>query len=295
MVDIGPNVVANLSEGLNVMVAKARMVRDQESVMARTCDVQRLAEGTGVAWREVRSERLVAQNITDTTELRNPQQYELNLIEFEPTQIGLNVVLTDRVRRRLDRKAFGVLGGQQSQAMDKKKDTDGLAIIDSAPVSLGGAGQTFVSGFISASTARIRGNNVETGIGQGPLNGVLHPYHITAIEDELKGGIGTYILTPGMTEEVYKQGLVGTTSVGMANIWYAGNMTRDSGNDAKSGVFARNAIVLVEGYSPRSESERWPWYGGGADVAYMYDEYIYGIRRGEWLFEIFAAADDPTG
>lgn len=291
MVDIGPNTVNDLRNGLNTVVASARAVRDFETVMARAVDVQRLAEGQGVSWREVRSERLLAQNITETTELRNPQKYELNLIEFEPTQVGLNVVITDRVKRRLDRKAYSVLGVQMQQAMDKKKDQDGLAILDTF-TSLGGAGSMMTSGLITAATARIRGNSTETGIGQGALNAVLHPFQIKALEDELKAGIGTYILTPGMTEQVYKQGFAGTIS--MANVWYAGNIDVDGSDDAKGGVFARNAIVLVEGYSPRREEDRWPWYGGGADVMYMYDEYIYGTRRSEWAYEIYTDASTPT-
>lgn len=292
MVDVGPNIVANLQEGLNTMVASARFVRDHEAVMVRVVDRQRLAEGSGTSWREVRAERLAAQDITDTTELANPQQYELNLIEIEPTMVGGNVMITDRVKRRLDRKAFAQLGGRLQQAMEKKKDRDGLAQLDAFSTSLAGAGSTITSGHITTAVSRIKGNDTETGMGAGSIHAVLHPYHIKALEDELKAAIGTYEVTSGLTEQVYRRGLEGV--IATANIWNAGNMLRDSSDDAKGAVFAQQAIILVEGFSPRTENKRRPEYGGGADEVFMYDEYKYGERRDEWGFEILADAADPT-
>ena len=60
-------------------------------------------------------------------------------------------------------------------------------------------------------------------------------------------------------------------------------------------MFAQEAIVLVQGRSPRTATIRREDIGGGATVMYLYDEYAYGERSaGNWLFEIIADATAPT-
>ncbi len=73
-----------------------------------------------------------------------------------------------------------------------------------------------------------------------------------------------------------------------------GNITISS-NAAKGGVFSKDALVLVQGHSPRSETERRPAIGGGASAVFLYDEYAYGERSaGNWLYEVISDATTPT-
>jgi hypothetical protein len=79
-----------------------------------------------------------------------------------------------------------------------------------------------------------------------------------------------------------------------AQIYEDGNITVSS-NAAKGGVFAQEAIVIVQGRAPRTATVRREDIGGGATVLYLYDEYAYGERSsGNWLFEIHSDATEPT-
>ena len=83
-------------------------------------------------------------------------------------------------------------------------------------------------------------------------------------------------------------------SVSNAEVYIDGNITIDSSDDAKGGVFSRDALVLVEGMSLRTYNEFDPAYGGGADKVFIYDEYAFGERRDLWGYEVYSDATAPT-
>jgi hypothetical protein len=229
--------------------------------------------------------------ITETTELDNPQQLSDTLLTITPTVTGIHTFITDRVRVRINPKGLAQLGGLAQAAIQRLKDEDGLTAIDGATTSLCGTGTTLASGYISTAVRRISSNVTEPG--NPPYRCVLHGYQIKDIEDELKAGIGTYVVGEGETARVFREGFRG--QVGGAQVFEDGNITIDSTPDAKGGVFAREALILVQGRSPRAVTVRNEKRGGGGDELILYDEYAYGERSaGHWLFEIMSDATTPT-
>jgi hypothetical protein len=105
--------------------------------------------------------------------------------------------------------------------------------------------------------------------------------------------VGTYPIGEGETARVFKEGFRGT--INQASVYIDGNITIDSADDAKGGVFAKEAIILVQGMAPKTETQRRPDIGGGADILYIRDEYAYGERQaGCWLYELYSDATAPT-
>ncbi len=207
------------------------------------------------------------------------------------TKRGIHTVITDRVARRIEPKGFAKLGGLAMNAIQRKKDEDGLAVLDTATTSLCGAGNTLASGYIRAATTRISSNATEPGY--PPFRCVLHGYQIKDLEDEFTAPIGTYPVTEGDTARVFREGWRG--NIASAGIFEDGNITIDSSDDAKGGVFSKDAIILVQGFEPRTETKRMPELGGGANALYIYEEYIYGERStGNWMYEIYSDATSPT-
>lgn len=286
----------SLADSLPTIINSARIVREFEGVMPQLVDRVTLPEGRGLNWDEVSLAQLTAQAITETTVLDNPQQIVDTNFQITPTVIGIQTLITDRVRKRISRNAFGKIGSLAQNAMERKKDDDGLTVLDGATTSLSGTGTTLVSGIVTAGKVRISGNTTEPGM--PPYRCVLHPFQMKDIHDEIVAPVGTYdISAGGLTARVFAQGFEGggfegtISSVGM---FEDGNITISS-NDAKGGVFAKEAIVLVQGFAPRTAPVRREDLGAGADVLYMYDEYAYGERSaGNWLFEILSDATAPT-
>ena len=294
---VGNTITDSLADSIPTMIASARIVREFAGVMPNLVDRQRLDENTGTVWNEVSMSKLSAQAVTESTELDNPQQMEDTLFSITPTVIGVHTVITDRVALRISANAYAQTGSLAQNAIERKKDEDGLTAIDGATTQLGAAGNGLDSGEIAAAAYRITSNTTEPAPANAPINAVHHGFCLKDIDDELiAAGIdqtGGAPLTAGVAVEAYQNRYRGT--IAGARLYEDGNLTIDSLDDVKGGVFSQMALVLVEGRSPYVETKRMPELGGGATALYHYDEYAYAERSsGNWLYEVIADATAPT-
>ena len=280
-----------LADSINTVVAAARIVREFEGVMPQLVDTVTLEEGSGLSWTEVSYAQLTAMAITETTENDNPQQMSDTPFSITPTMVQIHTFISDKVAARISKAGYGKLGALAMNAIQRKKDEDGITVLDGATTSLVGAGSTLTSGHIRAATKRITSNATEPA--KGPIHAVLHGFQIKDVEDEITAGVGTYPITDGLTATVFKDNFSGV--IGTAKIFEDGNITIDSSSDAKGGVFAKEAIVLVQGEKLKQETRREPQRGGGGTSLWITDEYAYGERSsGNWLFELYSDATSPT-
>ena len=286
----GNTTTGSLADSLPTIIASARIVREFEGVMPQLVEKQTLGEGIGLSWNEVSFSQLTAQDITETTELDNPQQLSDSLLTITPTVAGIETVITDRVAARISKNAYAKIGSLAQNAIQRKKDEDGITVLDGFSNSYCGAGSTLTSGHLAAAMALIQGNTSEPA--KPPYRIVLHPYQIHDIEDEIVAGVGTYPVAEGLTARVFSEGFRGMIAGGQ--VYPDGNITIDSGTDAKGGVFAQEAILLVQGRAPRMVAVRAENVGGGATKIYHYDEYAYGERLDTWGVEIYSDATAPT-
>jgi len=290
----GDTITQSLADSLDTVVASARQVREYEGVMPNLVDKVTLSEGTGTSWREISMAALSAQNITETTTLDNPQQMSDTVFSITPTVTGIQTLVTDRVASRINSQSYAQLGSLAQLAIQRKKDEDGLTVLDGATTSLSGAGTTLASGVIAAAAYRISSNATEPG--NPPYRCVLHGFQIKDLYDELTAHIGTAAAgetSAGLTARVFEEGFRG--KIAGVEVYEDGNITIDGSDDAKGGVFAQEAIVMVQGRAPRTATVRREDIGGGATVVYLYDEYAYGERSaGNWLFEVYSDATAPT-
>ena len=294
---VGDTITQSLADSIPTMIASARIVREFAGVMPNLVDRQRLDENTGTIWNEVSMAKLNAQAISETTTLDNPQQMSDTLFSIEPTVVGLHTVITDRVALRISANAYAQTGSLAQNAIERKKDQDGLTAIDGATTALGGA-NALDSGEIAAAAYRITSNTTEPAPANAPIHAVHHGFALKDIDDELiNAGVGITtgegaLLTAGVAVDAYQNRYRGT--IAGARLYEDGNITISS-NLAKGGVFSQMALVLVEGRSPYVETKRMPELGGGATALYHYDEFAYGERSaGNWLYEVQADATAPT-
>lgn len=280
----------SLADSKQLIIDSARIVNEYEGVWSRTTDVTRLDANTGLGWEEISLGQLTAQTVTETTVMDNPQSISDTLFQVTPTMTGINVIVTDRVYRRMPKSVIAKMGPLAQNAVDRKMDEDYLATFATATTTLAGTGATLASGVIDSAVTRIKGNPTERAM--GTIVAVLHPYQIKDIQDEIKSGVGTYTIPAGLTEEVFRRGFEG--SVGGANVYSDGNIAINSIPDARGAVHAREAIVTVKGMDLRSTTRRREEIGGGADEMFIYAEYGHGERSaGNWLYGVLSDATAP--
>jgi len=287
---VGNTTTSSLADSLNKVIAAARNTREYDGVMPQLVDKVTLGKGDGTSWHEVQTNQLTAEAVSETEEYDNPQQITDTLFSITPTVIGCQTILTDRVKLRISGKSFTKLGQLAQQAIQRKKDEDGITVLDGATTSLCGAGVTLASGYIAAAVFRISSNTTEPG--PAPYRCVLHGFQMKDLYDELVVGVGLAPVSEGPTADVFKNGF--KLPIAGCEVYEDGNITPDASDDAKGGVFSKEAIVLVQGRSPWTETER-RQIGGGADSVWVYDEYAYGERSaGNWIYEIYSDATAPT-
>lgn len=290
MANSGYTTTTALSDSLNTVVAEARIVREYEGVMPQLVDKYTLKEGDGLTWNEVALAQLVANAVSESEEYDNAQQLSDTMLSVTPTVAVCQTIITDRVAKRIAKVAYAKLGQLCQNAIQRKKDEDGLTVLDGATTTLCGSGSTLASGHIAAGAARIRGNTTEGA--PDPVRCVLHPYQIKDLYDELVAGVGSYVVNEGPTATVLKSGF--TLPISGVEIYSDGNVPIDGTPDATGGMFAKMGILLVQGRSPWTATER-KQIGGGADSVWLYDEYAYGERSsGNWVYEVKSDATAPT-
>ena len=289
----GETLTTSLTDSLPTVISSARIVREYTGVMVNVVDRVRLGEGIGLSWNEVDMAQLTASAVSESTKLDNPQEMSDTLLTITPSVVGIHTFITDRVGARISSNAFAKLGSLGQNAIQRKKDDDGLTMLDGATTSLGGAGTSGTSGHILAAVSRIYSNATEPAM--GPAHVVAHGFQLKDIQDEIVSGVGTYPIPSGVTAEVFRNGSRMLGTIGAAAVHEDGNITIDSSADAKGGIFAQEAIVLVEGRAPWVETRREPDKGGGGTSVWLYDEYAYGERSsGNWLYEWYTDATAPT-
>lgn len=288
----GYSTTSAVADSLPDMRMSAIIVREYpNNTMLGLVDRVTLGVGVGLSWNEVSYDQLTAQDVTETTKLDNPAQMSDSLLTITPTVTGIHYILTDRVKVRIFSAGLAKMSQLGQNAIERKKDEDLIAQMDGFTTQLAGTGTTLTSGYIHAAKSRITGNTTESAV--GPFYTVLHPYGVKDLLDELVAGVGTYIMGPGRTAETYSAGFSGM--LGGTMVHEDGNIPIDATPDAKGGVFAKAAIVHVQGRAARMVSVRDESIGGGADVIYHYDEYASGERSsGNWGYEIMHNATAPT-
>lgn len=289
---VGMTTTGSLADSLPTWIMSARQIREYEGVMPQLVERQTLGKGLGTAWHEVSFAQMNAQDITENTELDNPQQVSDTDLSITPTVVAIQVRITDRVAARIAKVAYAKMGGLAQNAVERLKDEDGLTVLDSgATTASPGAGATLTSGHIAAAKYNISSNTTEPG--NPPYRCVLHGFQIKDIFDELVAGVGANPVPEGPTARVFTTGF--NLPIAGCEIYEDGNISIDGSDDAKGGVFAKESIILVQGRAPRAVPVRREHIGGGATDVYHYDEYAYGVRSPtNWLMEIQSDATAPT-
>lgn len=282
----------SVNDSMDVALAAARRTREHEIGFQRTVHNVRLQEGTGLNWREALYAQLNAFGVGEDQEFDNPETITDTLITFRPQGMVVQYFLLDEVARRMSRRGFSQLGPLGQEAIERRKDEDGLATLASFTTPLGAAGSTPQTGHVSAGVSRIIGNTTEPG--NGPYYATNHPFIIKDLQDEFVAALGTAAIPVGQTADVIKGGFMAVGQLFMATVNMAGNLSIDSADDAIGGIYAEGGVVIVQGMNATMVAVRNEKRGlGGSDIIHR-DQYVYGIRNQNWGFSWPGDATAPT-
>lgn len=273
----GETTSGSFSAAMPTIYAEARSIREQKSgTWERVTTVKRQAEGEGLTFGWSIVNQIDAQNITENQSNNNFQQFQVSTQSTQPEMTQVIIKVTDRTYRKAPKQVTGEMGKASGRAMERKKNRDFLSLFTTfATTNSPGTGQPLSHGHIHAAVVNAESNTTEPAM--SVISTVLHGFQIYDLQIEQLAPIGTYAIPAGMTEDVYRNGFKG--KVGGSNVFVDGNIVLTSTPDANGATIAREGVYSVMGMTLKRETDRDIYFGGGADVISLTDEYAFAENK----------------
>jgi len=251
-------------------IAEVKLKTQQGSVMRGLVQNVVLPEGEGGVYEETELTRAVAYALTEGVDMAQAQEITDASMEITPGEIGAQIVRTDLATRQITKRADlpRLLGQILGNAIITKEDVDLLTLLDGFTTALGTAGSSLSSGYIMAAAAAIRAGGQAAGAitagtpepAPDPIYAVFNDNQFHTVNKELSLGLpqaisGVQIPGTEYSVEVLKNAYV--RRIGGADVFIDNNLGKDASDDAKGGVFSKQALRFVRfGGGPTMEPER---------------------------------------
>ena len=274
---VGETTSGSLNNALPTIYAEARRIREQKSgTWERTTSVKRQTEGEGLSYNWFTLNQIDAQNITETQTNGNFQQFAGSVQSTQPEMTQVIIKVTDRTYRKVSKNVTAQMGPAAGNAMSRKKNKDYLSLFSTMATGASpGSGNPLSHGHITAAVANAMSNTTEPA--NTPIFTILHGFQIYDLQLEVLAPIGTAAIPAGMTEDVFRNGFKGQIAGSM--VFEDGNITVTSTPNATGATHAREGVYSVMGMSLKHAKDRDEYYGGGADVIILTDEYAFAENK----------------
>lgn len=289
----GIHTTAQLTQLVNTIRAKAIMTMQAKTVFPGVVDRVDVPDGNR-SYTEPKIGGLTAYALTDGVDMAQAQQLVDSLITVTPSEIGVQAIFTKLMAKTRTENIASLLTKAITDALKKKQDQDGIAMMDGFSKYQGtGSGTTLTRAFIANARAYITGNATEPFESAEPRC-VVHPYSyndLITLYADLKvttSGAGNNGVA-GLPEEFARKYVVGELA-GMP-IMTSANIPISS-NAAKGAVFVKEAVVYAELWGIDIEEEKNASLRGTEINGTMC--YAYGERHDHGGVELNVGATEPV-
>ena len=237
---------SNLSSGQKTFIASAREAFEPAAPDPDLVESQRIAAGFK-QWDVLTMARLTsASALTEGVDLTSAQQLVANSLSITPSEHGIIATLSKRlIRRQGDQNVVSTAGRLCANSLRRRQALDVIALYDGFSKSVVGAGNALdITSFRGSVAYLLTDNSSSYGPAPLPLHAALHIEQISDIMLDLTDTAprGT---TTGMTEELLQRWYKSSDRLYGVQVFHSGNISRDSGDDAKGAIFAKEALVMV--------------------------------------------------
>lgn len=276
----------------DTFIAEVRLKVQEGPVMRNLVNNVTLPMGEGGQWEMTELSRATAMALSDGVDMGSEEEITDSTLQITPTEFGAQVFVTDLARDQITKKTDLVrqVGRILGNSMVTKEDVDLLTQLDSFSTALGAAGASLTIGHILAASAAIRaGGQAAAAITAGTQEPAPGPYHAVFTDNQLHTVVKEFVWgqTFGVTAatdgafvqmpiNTYEDGTTASVAaanaqvsdnralreafigkIGQATVYADNNLGKDASDDAKGGVFSKEAIVQVHFRGgPKMEPER---------------------------------------
>jgi hypothetical protein len=238
---------SNLTNGQRIVIASAKEAFEPAAPDPDLIESERIPTGVK-QWDISTYARLTdAQALTEGVDLTSVQQLATNTLQLTPAEHGILVTLSNRlVRRQGDSSVVSVAGRQIGSSLRRRMAKDVIALYDGFSKSIVGAGSAMdITHFRGAAAYLLTDNNTNFGPAPMPLHAAMHIEQISDIIADLSDPGTVASSRFGLSADMVQRWWRGSDRLYGIPIFHSGNISRDSGDDAKGAIFASGALYMV--------------------------------------------------
>ena len=198
--------------------------------------------------------QMTASDLVDGIDMTDSEDIDATVVTATTAEVGLKVIITDKLARQFNQDVFGVVGRQMGDAMARKKDTDAIALFSALNegTAFGEDNKSLSYANASAVIANAKANKFGN-----PLFVVHHPNAIYNLSKDA-AQVGT---TGAQLPDAFAQAQVRSFYTGVrinqVPFFEDGNIEKVSGSDSGIGVIAhKTALGHVSSQARRVERQR---------------------------------------
>ena len=238
---------SNLTNGQRIVIASAKEAFEPAAPDPDLIEGERIPTGVK-QWDISTYARLTdAQALTEGVDLSSVQQLATNTLQLTPAEHGILVTLSNRlIRRQGDSSVVTVAGRQIGASLRRRMAKDVIALYDGFSKSIVGASNALdITHFRGAAAYLLTDNTSILGPSPMPLHAALHIEQISDIIADLSDPGTATGPRDGYSAELMQRWWRGSDRLYGIPIFHSGNISRDSGDDAKGAIFASGALYMV--------------------------------------------------
>lgn len=241
----------NLANAQRIVIAECRFTGEHSAPCPNL--VEKFTLGQGEKQITVpKVGQMTADDLTDGQDITTSKAIGMSTVDLTTGEVGLKVILSDKLVRQSQPDMFRVIGRQMGDAMARKKDEDVIALFSAlnASTTLGIADCTWTMAKLGSYMAFAKNKKYPK-----PIFIVHHPYSVKDLVSSITlTPMATYPIPHGFAEDLLAD--FWKLTVNGIPIFEDGNITPDSSDDAIGCIASREAMCIVESVSPYTERER---------------------------------------
>lgn len=244
---------SNLTSGQAIMIDRARVAFEPAAPEPETIAMKQLPTGHYQFSSNIYARLSNADALTEGVDLSSVQQFVANNITINPSEHGLLVTQSKRLRRRQgDSDAASTAGTLMGISIRARQALDIHAVWDTFTKTTPGAASALdITEYRGSVAYLITDNSSAYGPAPMPLTSVLHAEQISDIIVDISDPVSQATPTAswsrnGLSAEMLQRWWRGSDRLYGVPILHGGYIARDTGDDAKGAIYARDSMVMVE-------------------------------------------------
>jgi hypothetical protein len=240
-----------LDHAQGVVIEKARYTMEHNMPVINLVEHFRLTKGN----KQVtvpKVGQMTTNDLTDGVDLVDSEDINMTTVDLTTAEIGLKVILTDKLVRQMNEDVFGMVGRQMGDSVARKKDTDAIALFAAlnGGTVLGADNANLKMANAQGCAAWAKAHKLPP-----PIYFVHHPNAIGYLAYQAATSFATYPFPKGLSEDLLKDFYRGIVLNGVA-FFEDGNIAVVTDASGYGAIFSKSAMAYLESVGFNTERER---------------------------------------